>query len=83
MKQINPPIERIYKTKAYDKLEAMCNDDEGGDSCFMMCDKFDRQAVVNLLIPIIRKEERDRLLVENKNHIVHKDKKVKRNNEEK
>ena len=51
-------IERIYKTKAYDKLEAFCDDEQGGNSDFMMCDKFDRQAVVNLLIPIIRKEER-------------------------
>jgi hypothetical protein len=50
--------ERIYKTKAYDKLEAFCDDEQGGDSCFMMADKFDRQQVVNLLIPIIRKEER-------------------------
>ena len=62
MKEIKEPsIERIYKTKAYDKLEAFCDDDKGGDSCFMMADKFDRQQVVNLLIPIIRKEERERL----------------------
>ena len=55
-------IERIYKTKAYDKLEAFCDDDQEGNSDFMMCDKFDRQQVVNLLIPTIRKEERERLL---------------------
>jgi len=54
-------IERIYKTKAYDKLEAFCDDEQDGDSSFMMCDKFDRQQVVNLLIPMIRKEERERL----------------------
>lgn len=55
-------IERIYKTKAYDKLEAYCDDEQGGDSdrC-MMADKYSRQAVVNLLIPIIRKEVRDKL----------------------
>jgi hypothetical protein len=53
--------ERIYKTKAYDKLEAFCDDEQGGDSCFMMTDKFDRQQVVNLLIPIIRKEERNKV----------------------
>lgn len=52
----NPPIERIYKTKAYDLLEAFCDDDQGGESDFMMCDKYDRQQVVNLLIPVIRKE---------------------------
>ena len=51
---------RIYKTKAYDKLEEFCDDDKGGDSSFMMCDKFDRQEVVNLLIPIIRRETRGR-----------------------
>jgi len=56
----NIPIERIYKTKAYEELENFCNDEEGGSSDFMMCDKFDRQAVVNLLIPIIRKEEREK-----------------------
>jgi len=54
-------IERRYRTGAYDKLEAFCDDEQGGDSCFSMCDKFDRQQVVNLLIPIIRKEERDKL----------------------
>lgn len=52
--------ERIYKTEAYDRLEAFCDDDQGGDSCFMMSDKYDRQQVVNLIIPIIRKEERER-----------------------
>lgn len=51
-------IERIYNTKAYDKLEAFCDDEQGGDSDFLMCDKFDRQQVVNLLIPLIRKELR-------------------------
>ena len=52
-------IERIYKTKAYDKLEAFCDDEQGGDSdnC-MMADKWDRQQVVNLLVPISRNEER-------------------------
>ena len=55
-------IDRIYKTKAYDKLEAYCDDEQGGDyeNC-MIADKYDRQAVINLLIPIIRKEERERL----------------------
>ena len=54
----NPPTDRIYKTKAYDALEAFCDDEQGGDSCFTMADKFDRQQVVNLLVPIIRKEMR-------------------------
>ena len=54
-------IERTYKTKAYDKLEAFCDDEQGGDSTFMMSDIFDRNQVVNLLVPIIRKEERDKL----------------------
>jgi len=54
-------IERIYKTKAYDKLEAFCDDEQGGDSCFTLADKFDRQQVVNLLIPIIRKELKQKL----------------------
>ena len=59
MKQIKQPsIDRIYKTEAYDKLEAFCDDDKGGDSGFMLVDKFDRQQVVNLLVPIIRKEMR-------------------------
>ena len=55
-------IERIYKTKAYDKLEAFCDDEQGGDSdnC-MMADKWDRQQVVNLLVPIIRNEERKKI----------------------
>ena len=55
-------IERIYKTKAYDKLEDYCDDDKGGDcdNC-MIADKYDRQAVINLLIPLIRKEEKERL----------------------
>lgn len=54
-------IERIYKTKAYDKLEAFCDDDEGGDSTFTLADKYDRQQVINLVIPIIRAEERKKL----------------------
>lgn len=54
-------IDRIYKTKAYDKLEAFCDDEQGGDSCFMMADKFDRQQVVNLILPIIRKEIKDKI----------------------
>ena len=59
MKQIKEPsTERIYKTKAYDRLEAFCDDEQGGQSDFMMCDKFDRQQVVNLLVPIIRNEMR-------------------------
>ena len=49
---------RIYKTKAYDKLAAFCDDDQGGDCDFIMADKFDRQQVVNLLVPIIRNEDR-------------------------
>jgi len=55
-------IERIYNTKAYDKLEAYCDDEQGGDSdnC-MIADKYDRQAVVNLLVPVIRKEIRDKI----------------------
>ena len=53
--------ERIYNTKAYDVLEAFCDDDKGGDSSFFMADKYDRQQVVNLLIPIIRKEVRERM----------------------
>jgi len=51
-------IERIYKTEAYDKLEAFCDDEQGGHSDFIMTDKWDRQKVVNLLVPLIRKEER-------------------------
>ena len=53
----NPSIERRYKTKAYDILEAYCDDDQGGDcdNC-MVADKYDRQAVVNLLLPTIRRE---------------------------
>ena len=55
MKQ--PSIERIWKTEAYDLLEAYCDDDQGGEcENAMMCDKYDRHAVVNLLVPIIRKE---------------------------
>lgn len=54
------PTDRIYKTGAYDKLEAFCDDELGGDSCFTLADKFDREQVVNLLIPIIRKEEREK-----------------------
>lgn len=60
MKQLKAPIERIYKTKAYDLLEAFCDDDQGGESDFMMCDKYDRQQVVNLLIPLIRRETREK-----------------------
>jgi len=57
MKNIKrPSIERIHKTEAYDVLEAFCDDDKGGESDFMLCDKYDRQQVVNLLYPIIRKE---------------------------
>jgi len=50
-------IERIYKTKAYDKLEAFCDDDQGGDcdNC-LLADKYDRQKIINLLYPIIKKE---------------------------
>ena len=47
---------RKYKTKAYDVLEAFCDDDQGGDSTFMMTDKFTREEVVELLYPVIRKE---------------------------
>lgn len=54
------PIDRIYKTEAYDELEAFCDDEQGGSSDFMLCDKYDRQQVVNLLIPIIRKEYRNK-----------------------
>jgi hypothetical protein len=52
--------DRIYKTKAYDKLEAFCDDEQGGDSCRVMADKYDRQEIVNLLIPVIRREEQKR-----------------------
>ena len=55
-------IERIYKTRAYDALEAFCDDDLGGDSSFMMCDKYDRQTVVNLIANIVRREERAKCL---------------------
>jgi len=60
-------IDRIYKTKAYDVLEKFCEEEED----FLMCDKYDRQQVVNLLIPIIRKEERERLskTSSNKNYV--------------
>lgn len=53
-----PPIsiDRIYDTEAYDILEAFCDDDLGGESDFMMCDKYDRQQVINLIFPIIKKE---------------------------
>jgi len=55
-------IERIYNTKTYDKLEAYCDDEQGGDSDnYMIADKYDRQAVVNLLVPVIRKEIRDKI----------------------
>lgn len=60
MKQIKTPsIERIYSTKAYDAFEAYVDDDQGGDCdrC-MAADKYDRQAIVNYLYPIIRKELR-------------------------
>lgn len=53
-------IDRIYKTAAYDALNAFCDDDQGGDSSFMLCDKYDKQQVVNLLVPIIRREEREK-----------------------
>jgi len=52
-------IKRIYKTKAYDELEAFCGDDKGGDSMFLMGDIFNRQQVVNLLLPIIEKEAKE------------------------
>ena len=54
-----PSIERIHDTAAYDALEYFCDDDMGGDSSFMMCDKYDRQQVVNLIYNIIRKELRE------------------------
>ena len=59
MKSIKQPaIDRIYLTTAYDVLEAFCDDDKGGNSDFMLCDKFDRQQVINLIVPIIRNEVR-------------------------
>jgi len=59
--QLEPSCEKIYKTEAYDRFEAYCDDEQGGDcdNC-MACDKYDRQAIVNLLIPLIRKEERNK-----------------------
>lgn len=51
-------LDRIYKTKAYDKLDAFCDDEQGGNSDFIMIDKYDREQVVNLLVPIIRDEEK-------------------------
>lgn len=62
MKKINfnkISIERIHKTKAYDVLEAFCDDDQGGNSDFMMIDIYDRNQVVNLLYKIIKKEIKD------------------------
>lgn len=56
-----PSIERIYRTEAYDKLDAFCDDEQGGDSEFIMVDKWDRQQVVNLLVPLIRNETREKL----------------------
>ena len=49
-------IERVYKTEAYDKLNAFCDDDKGGNSDFLMCDKYDRQQVVNLIVQVVRRE---------------------------
>ena len=54
-------IERIYNTKAYDVIEAFCDDEQGGNSDFIMCDKYDRQQVINLLVPIIRNELRNKI----------------------
>lgn len=53
------PADRIYKTSAYDKLEDAY---ESGWNDNFMADKFDRQQIVNFIIPIIRKEERERHL---------------------
>ena len=51
------PCDRIYKTGAYDLIERYCDDEQGGDyENSIMADKFDNQAVVNLLIPLIRRE---------------------------
>jgi len=70
MANLKPSCDRIYRTNAYDKLEAYCDDEQGGnsDNC-MIADKFDRQAVVNLLIPVIRKEIRDKLKNGKRKHI--------------
>ena len=53
------PIDRIYETSAYDRLEDAY---KSGFNENFMADKFDRQQMVNFLIPIIRKEERERHL---------------------
>jgi len=46
--------DRIYKTIAYDRLEEVY---ESGWCDNMMTDKFDRQQMVNFLVPIIRNEQ--------------------------
>ena len=53
----NVSIERIHKTEAYDLFEAWCDDDQGGDSDnALAADKYDRQQIINLLYPIIKRE---------------------------
>ena len=52
--------DEIYETNAYELLDAFCDDDKGGQSDFIMADRFDRNQVVNLLYPLIKKEIRKR-----------------------
>ena len=50
-------IERIYETKAYDLLEAYCDDDQGGGvENTIMADNMIRNQVVNLIIYQLQKE---------------------------
>jgi len=50
-------IERIYRTKAYDKVLEYTQENPD----FFLADIWDKQLIVNLILPLIRKEEREKL----------------------